>query len=229
MNKGTLFGVGVGPGDPELMTLKAVRTIERCPCIATPETAGEKTLALTIAAGAVDLTGKEILPLRFLMTRDKEAQARCHEALADQIAARLDGGTDVAMLNLGDVSIYSTFAYLMDILTQRGYAVVMIPGVPSFCAVAAALGTGLTTMNEPLHILPASGMELSEALALKGSKVLMKTGKSMPEVRRVLTEKGLADKTMLVQNCGLPNERICRDLSEAQDDISYFTTMIIRG
>lgn len=229
MNKGTLFGVGVGPGDPELMTLKAVRTIERCPCIATPETAGEKTLALTIAAGAADLTGKKILPLRFLMTRDKEAQARCHEALADQIAARLDGGTDVAMLNLGDVSIYSTFAYLMDILTQRGYAVVMIPGVPSFCAVAAALGTGLTTMNEPLHILPASGMELSEALALKGSKVLMKTGKSMPEVRRVLTEKGLADKTMLVQNCGLPNERICRDLSEAQDDISYFTTMIIRG
>lgn len=229
MNKGTLFGVGVGPGDPELMTLKAVRTIERCPCIATPETAGEKTLALTIAAGAADLTGKEILPLRFLMTRDKEAQARCHEALADQIAARLDGGTDVAMLNLGDVSIYSTFAYLMDLLTQRGYAVVMIPGVPSFCAVAAALGTGLTTMNEPLHILPASGMELSEALALKGSKVLMKTGKSMPEVRRVLTEKGLADKTMLVQNCGLPNERICRDLSEAQDDISYFTTMIIRG
>lgn len=229
MNKGKLYGVGVGPGDPELMTLKAVRAIERCPCVATPETSGGKRLAFDIASGAVDMTGKEILPLRFLMTRDEAAQARCHEELADAVAARLDAGRDVALLNLGDVSIYSTFAYLMDILTGRGYEAVMIPGVPSFCAVAAALGTGLTEMNEPLHIFPAGGMELSEALALRGSKVLMKTGKSMPEVRRALREAGLADKTMLVQNCGLPDEKVCRSLDDASDDISYFTTMIIRG
>lgn len=227
MNKGTLYGVSVGPGDPELMTVKAVKVLERCRCVAAPQTGGEKTLALDIARGAVDFSGKELLSLPFLMTRDQEAMHQNHLDQAAVIAEKLDGGTDVAMLNLGDVSVFSTFSYLMDILTEQGYAVEMIPGVPSFCAVAAALHTGLTSMNKPLHIIPAGGMELDEALDMLGTKVLMKTGKSMPEVRRALKLHGLADKTMLVQNCGLPTERVCRSLDDASDDISYFTTILV--
>jgi len=229
MKTGILYGVSVGPGDPELMTLKAVRTLERCACVAVPRTAGEKTLALDIASGATDLRGKEILPLEFPMTRDREALRRSHRAAAGLIESRLAAGTDVAMLNLGDVSVYSTFAYVMELILADGYEVEMIPGVPSFCAVAAVLKTGLTEMNLPLHIIPASGMPVAEALALPGTKVLMKTGKSMPAVRAALREAGLENKAQLVQNCGLPNEKVCRAPDEAGDDISYFTTIIVRA
>jgi len=228
MARGILYGVGVGPGDPELMTLKAIKTIAHCPCIAAPETADGSMLALKIASGAADLSGKEILPLRFLMTRDPRKLEENHWELAAQLALRLDGGQDVAMLNLGDVSIYSTFAYLMELLQKDGYAVEMVPGVPSFCAVAAALGVGLTTMNEPLHIVPSGGEALEAVLDMPGSKVLMKTGRALPEVRRAVEARGLAERTMLVQDCGLPTEKISRTIREAEEPISYFTTMIIK-
>jgi precorrin-2/cobalt-factor-2 C20-methyltransferase len=228
LKQGILYGVSVGPGDPELLTLKAVKTLTNCPVIATPQTAGEKTLALDIAAGAVDLSAKEILALDFPMTRDHEKLRQSHRLAADAIAARLDQGQDVAMVNLGDVSVYSTFAYLMSLLKGDGYEVVMIPGVTSFCAVAAALGESLTTMHQPVHIFPASSGPTGEALTLKGTKVLMKTGRSMPEVRAAIESAGLKDKAMLVQNCGLPGEKICRSLDEASDDISYFTTIIVK-
>ncbi len=228
MTKGIFYGVSVGPGDPELMTVKAIKTIESCPCIATPQTAGEKMLALDIAAKAVNLEGKELLPLPFLMVHDRAALSQNHRELADLIQIRLDAGTDVAMLNLGDVSVYSTFSYLMDLLLAEGYEVVMIPGVPSFCAVAARLQTGLTSMHKPLHIIPASGMSMEDAIAMPGTKVLMKTGKSMPAVKQAIAAHGLADKTMLVSNCGLPNEKVYRNFNEAEDDISYFTTMILK-
>lgn len=228
MKKGVLFGVGVGPGDPELMTVKAIKTIENCPCIAAPQTGGEKTLALDIASKAVNIEGKEIINLPFLMSRDEKAVSENHREQARLIKTRLDAGLDVAMLNLGDVSIYSTFSYIMDILEDEGCEVLMIPGVPSFCAVAAALKTGLTSMNKPLHIIPAGGMSLDEAFSLPGTKVLMKTGRAMPEVKAAVASRGLGEKVMLVQNCGLENEKICRDFKEAEDDISYFTTMIVR-
>ena len=228
MKYGILYGVSVGPGDPELMTVKAVRILERCPVVAAPRTAGEKTLALDIASGAADLTGKTILNLEFAMTRDPAQLAASHRAAADTLENELREGRDVAMLNLGDVSVYSTFAYMMELLRADGFESVMIPGVPSFCAVAAALGTGLTEMNEPLHILPAGGMAVDEALRLPGTKVLMKTGRAMPAVRAAIRRAGLADRTQLVQNCGLPDEKICRRLEEASDEISYFTTMIVK-
>jgi len=223
----TLYGVSVGPGDPELLTLKAVRAIEACSVIATPQTSGGATLALDIARGAVDLAGKTIVEMPLPMTRDADELARSHEKQASIIAGYLDEDRDVALLNLGDISVYSTFSYLAERLADR-YRVVMIPGVTSFCASAAALGMSLTEMNRPLHIIPASGMPLDEVLDLEGSKVLMKSGKQLPEVIRVLEGKGLADRAALVQNCGLPNENVCHDIVRGNVDSSYFTTIIVK-
>ena len=135
---GVLYGVSVGPGDPELMTLKAVRCLEKCPVIAAPQTAGGRMLALDIARGAVGLDGKTILPLRFAMSRDPEMLRASHEEAARAVKEYLDSGQDVAMLNLGDVSVYATFGYLQEILEAEGYKTVRIPGVPSFCAAASA-------------------------------------------------------------------------------------------
>ena len=123
MEKGTLYGVSIGPGDPELITVKAMKVIERSKYIATPETGTSDSLALSIVSDAVDLSAKEIMGLSFPMTKDAEILARSHKEAADSIAEVLDSGNDVAMLNLGDITVYSTFAYVMNILLERDYDV----------------------------------------------------------------------------------------------------------
>lgn len=228
MKQGIFYGVGIGPGDPELLTLKAQRILTACSVIAAPQTRGGDTLALDIARKVVDLEGKTIVPLSFPMERDLDRRRAAHQTAAALVATHLSEGRDVAMPNLGDVSIYATYSYLMEILRAAGYTCVMIPGVPSFCAVAARLGESLTSMDAPLHILPAGGMPLEEALALSGTKVLMKSGKSMPQVLDTLRTAGLLKKAALVQNCCLEEERVCTDLSEFSEETSYFSIIIVK-
>lgn len=227
MKKGTFYGVGVGPGDPELLTLKAIRAMEHCPVIAAPETRGEKTLALDIARGAVDLSQKTILTLEFLMTRDKQKLEESHRAQARAVMEYLDQGQDVAMLNLGDVSIYSTFSYLLEIIKEAGYETEVIPGVPSFCAVAAALGRSLTEPEAPLHVYPAGKTDLDAALAQPGTKVLMKSGSTMAATAQALERQGLAGKSAMVADCGLPTEQVFQTMENLPEKISYFATVIV--
>lgn len=229
MKKGVFYGVGVGPGDPELLTLKAVHLLERCPVIAAPRTKSGEMLALDIASAAVDLGEKTIVPLYFSMERDKVVQHAAHVDAAEAVRPYLDAGQDVAMLNLGDVSIYATYVYLMEILGEQGYETVMVPGVPSFCAVAARLGVSLTEMNSPLHIAPG-GMALDEVLDQPGTKVLMKSGRQMPAVLDALAERDMLGKSMLVQNCGLPGETVYPDLSQSRPEggHGYFSTVIVK-
>ena len=135
--KGMFYAVGVGPGDPMWMTREACAVLEACPVIAAPQTASGEMLALSIAQGAAELGGKTILPLSFAMSRDAAVRAEGYARAADAIAPELDAGRDVAMVNLGDVSIYATAYYVLDELRRRGYDTRMVPGVASFSAVAA--------------------------------------------------------------------------------------------
>ena len=228
MEKGTLYGVSIGPGEPELITLKALNIISKSKYIATPHTGTGDSLALSIVSQAIDLSDKEIMKLEFPMTKDKDILSKSHQVAADAIAEVLDTGNDVAMLNLGDVTIYSTFAYTMDKLLEKNYDVEVIPGVTSFCASASKLRIGLTTMNEPLHIIPATGIDLREALQMPGSKVLMKIGKSMPKLIEVLKELNLEDNVYAVENCGLENEKIYNNLDEFDGKMGYFTIVIVK-
>ena len=132
------------------------------------------------------------------------------------------------MLNLGDITVYSTFAYVMNILLERDYDVELIPGVTSFCASASELKISLTTMNDPLHIIPATGVDLKEALALPGTKVLMKIGRSMPKLIKVLDELGLEDNVYAVENCGLENEKVYKGLDEFDSKMGYFTIVVVK-
>lgn len=222
---GIFYGVSVGPGDPELMTLKAVKVLEKVPVIATPQTSSTQTLAYDIACQVVDLSQKELIKLDFLMTRDQEKMRERHVEIADHIIKKLKLGQDVAMLNLGDVSIYSTFSYIMDIVKEQGFLVEIVAGVPSFCAVAATLQTSLTTMQQPLHIMPAGSLE--GLLPVEGAKIVMKTGKSMEKVKGLLEEQEEL-QIMAVENCGLQNEKIYRSLEEIEENAGYFTTILIK-
>lgn len=188
---GTFYGVGVGPGDPELLTLKAVRVLESCPVLAAPQMASGEMTALNIARQAARLEGKSLLPLRFTMSRDREEQAEGHRRAADAVRPYLEAGQDVAMAILGDVSIYSTYCYVMELLKAEGFPCMMVPGVPSFCAVAARLGRSLTEPDRPLHILPGGGPGLGEALDLPGSKVLMKAGRNHRQLLEELEAREL--------------------------------------
>lgn len=229
VKKGTLYGVSVGPGDPELMTLKAVRCIEQCPVLAAPQTAAGRMLALDIAKGAVDVSGKIILPLHFAMSRDSEVLKASHAAAVDAVRAHLDAGRDVALLNLGDVSIYATYGYLEEILTAQGYAAVRIAGVPSFCAAAARLGQSLTGgMEQPLTIAP--GCHVEQVLAAPGAKVLMKTGRRLPKTLDALREHGLLANSAMVCNCGLPDEAVFPALTDYDpaQDAGYFATILVK-
>lgn len=164
---GTFYAVSVGPGDPELLTLQAVRVLENTPVIAAPQTASGQMLALDIARGAVDLTGKSVLPLRFTMSHDAAVRAESYRAAASAVEAELRQGRDVAMVNLGDVALFATAYYIFAEIERDGFPARMLPGVTSVAAVAARLGQSLTEMEQPLHILPAS-CDLDAALALPG-------------------------------------------------------------
>lgn len=226
MEAGTLYGVSVGPGDPELITVKALRTIERCPVIAAPQTHGSHTLALEIARQSTDLTGKEILRLSHRMVRDPESLHRQSMENARQLCAFLRQGKDVALLNLGDVSIYSTYSYLAEEVKKAGFSCVMIPGVTSFCACAALLGQSLTENTQPLSIFPGSYTDLAGALDTPGGKVLMKTTQALPTLRAAIAQRGLETKATVVSDCGLPTQRIHGILDS--DIQSYFSTVLIR-
>ena len=226
---GTFYGVSVGPGDPELLTLKAVRCIEQCPILAAPRTAEGRMLALEIVKGAVDVSGKTILPLQFTMSRDADTLRASHEAAAGAVREALDAGQDVAMLNLGDVSIYATYGYLEEILKAQGYPTARIAGVPSFCAAAAALGRSLTDgMEAPLTLAP--GRHAEQVLDAPGAKVLMKSGRQLPAALAALRQRGLLEKSAMACNCGLPEQTLWPDLSsyDPARPVGYFTTIIVK-
>lgn len=227
MDNGTFYALGVGPGDPELLTRKACRILGNCPVIAAPRTASGEMLALDIAKGAVDLTGKEILPLEFAMARQISARQTGYRKAAEQITAVLQSGRDVAMVNLGDVSIYATAYYVLDVVRSMGFRTEMVPGVPSFCAVAAALGRSLTEPEAPLHVYPAGKTDLDAALAQPGTKVLMKSGSTMAATAQALERQGLAGKSAMVADCGLPTEQVFQTMENLPEKISYFATVIV--
>ena len=146
---------------------------------------------------------------------------------AAQVMAVLDTGKDVAMLNLGDPSLYATYSPIQErVLAAGRYEVITIPGVPSFCAVAARLNRSLTKPHLPVHIIPGGYPGVEEALAAPGTKVLMKAGKEAARVHALL--KGRPYTAQMVTACGLPAEAVWEDLSQVEGAKSYFSTILIR-
>ena len=221
------YAVGVGPGDPAWMTRQACDVLGFCPVIAAPRSASGEMPALEVARGAVDLSRKSIVPLKFTAARARSARNAEYVRAASSIARVLDAGLSVAMVNLGDVSICATAYDVLDELRRRGYATQMIPGITSFCAVAATLGTSLTDRDSPLHIYPDETGNLDMALELSGTKVLMKSGKAIGETAAALSRHGLAEDSAMVADCGLPTQQVFETMTGLPEKISYFATVIV--
>lgn len=229
--KGKLYGIGVGPGDPELMTIKAKRILEGIDYIAIPKTSAEKTSqALSIAEGVLE-NKKELLELVFPMSYDESVLEKSWSVAMIQVREKLDAGKDVAFITLGDPTVYSTYIYLHKVLKHEGYETEIIPGITSFCASAARAGVSLGENKETIAVVPSAYEceNLEDILDSFDNIVFMKVSKNLEELKKKLKEKGLLDRAVLVSKCGLKDEVIEFDLDKPEGDkLSYFTTMIIK-
>ena len=227
--KGILYGVGVGPGDPELMTIKAVKVIRENHVIALPGEVATETTAYKIAVQASpELAGKTLLSLHMPMTHNKEEQAKNHDAAAEAIAEYLMQGENVVFLTLGDPTVYSTFAYVQKRVEEKGFETRIISGVPSFCAAAARAGISLCEWQQQLHVIPAAhhSAEAEGRFSQPGTYVLMKAGSKLGEVKKELAKAG---KTMMmVENCGMPDEKVYIREEEIPEQAGYFTLVIAK-
>ena len=224
--RGMLYGVGVGPGDPELITKKAERVIRQSAVLAVPDAGrGEKT-ALNIVGELAQ--GKELLNCAAPMVRDHAALDAAYERNADLVCAALDAGKDVAFITLGDPTVYSTYLYLHKKVVARGYDAEIIPGVPSFCAVAARLGTALCEKSERLLIVPASHKEVTDCLDLDANLVFMKAGKEIGALKETLNDHNLLDKASLVANCGMEGELVCPQFADLEEGSGYFSVVLVK-
>ncbi len=230
MSYGRFTGIGVGPGDPELMTLKAVRMIDEADVLILPSKDKESCRAYNIAIKACPAVGeKECVFEPFPMKMDKEELKAFHKRVAGRICDLLKEGKNTAFLTIGDPSFYSTFGYITGLVAEEGYEVTPVSGVTSFSAVAARLGIPLGEGDEEVHISPA-GADIKEALSLKGTKVFMKTGRRAAQMTEILKEyeSKTGAKVCAVSNCGLDNEKVAFGADEISDDPGYMTVVVVR-
>ena len=226
---GKLLGLGVGPGDPELLTIKALRIIQESDVIAVPGNEVQESVAYQIVKGVYkELYSKPLIPIAMPMTKDKAVLEANHEKAADDIEACLKEGKQVAFLTLGDPTVYSTYMYVHKRILSRGYEVEIVSGITSFCAVAARLNRSLVEMAEPLHVIPATykADEMNEILALPGTKVLMKTGRKLKQVKESILNSG--QSAVMIENCGMETEKIYETAEEIPDAAGYYSLIIVK-
>lgn len=229
-HKGILYGVGVGPGDPELLTLKAVRLIREADVIASVENNEQTSVAFDIAVQAVpEMKEKETLFLYTPMVKDKEVVREAHRRELERLTRILDQGRSIAFITLGDATIYSTFMYYQKRLQSLGYRVEVANGIPSFCSIAATLGVGLAENKESLVIHPATYQLHREADRPEGETqrktiVYMKAGKKLRQIKR----QHANDRLWMIENCGLPGEKRYVGMEQLPDEAGYYTVVIVK-
>ncbi|MEK1905922.1 MAG: precorrin-2 C(20)-methyltransferase [Pseudomonas sp.] len=240
--KGRLLGLGVGPGDPELITLKALRMLQAAPVVGyfvakAKASKGQGGNAFGIIEQHLR-EAQQRLPLVYPVTTEKLEPPLTYETVisdfydtcAAQIALHLDAGRDVAVICEGDPFFYGSYMYLHDRLAER-YEAQVIPGVCSMLGGAAVLGVPLVYRNQSLSVL--SGVlpeeELKQRLAIADAAVVMKLGRNFDKVRRVLGELGLAERALYVERATMDNQRIV-PLDEVEPmDSPYFSLILLPG
>jgi precorrin-2/cobalt-factor-2 C20-methyltransferase len=224
---GTAYGIGVGPGDPELITLKGVRLLAACPVIAYPAPDDGDSLARAIAAPHIP-DGRIEIVIRTPMATDRFPALAVYDAAADDIAAHLAAGRDVAILCEGDPFFYGSFMYLFERLAARA-PVAVVPGVTSLTACAARLGAPLAARNDVLTVIPATldADTLAARLADCDSAAIIKVGRNLAKVRAVLASTGLAAHARYIERATMPAERIQPLDTVADGDAPYFSMILV--
>jgi precorrin-2/cobalt-factor-2 C20-methyltransferase len=228
MVKGTLYGVGVGPGDPELMTVKAWRLVSMAKCIAYLAANGSESTARSIATPFMPDDADEII-IDMPMRVEREAGQAAYDQGATEIAKRLDAGQDVVMLCEGDPFFYGSFMYMFERLSHD-FKTVVVPGVTSISASAAVIGQPLCERDETLKVLPATMREddLLRELQSTRAAAILKVGRHFGKVKKILYALKLERQATVVQRA-THHDQMIRDLPQVTEaTLPYFTTIIVR-
>jgi precorrin-2/cobalt-factor-2 C20-methyltransferase len=227
--KGKLIGIGVGPGDTELLTLKAAKVLKTVPVVFSPKSAKEKeSIALSIVRPILeerkDYKRLMLVEPIFPMIEDKDELEKIWNSAAEMIAQYLDSGRDVAFITLGDTSVFSTYSYVQKRLIDR-YEIETIPGITSFTACAAARNKALVEQNQILTVVPKIDARLEQILEYSDSIVLMKASRNTSDLEAKIEEKDRKKEIYSVQNCTRENEKMIEGFSNEKP---YLTTTIIK-
>ena len=224
--KGTLYGVGVGPGDPELITLKALRVIREAPVLAWPAPLEGESMARTIAADHLDGHHREI-PIRMPMEVARFPAQQVYDIATDEITAELDRGNDVAVLCEGDPFFYGSFMYLFGRVAED-YPVQVVPGVSSLMATAAAIGSPLASRNDVMTVMPGPIEEdlLERRLSQVESAAIIKVGRHLPKIRRVIERLDLMNEARYISHATMENQ-VVSPLSEVDLEKAPYFSMIL--
>lgn len=229
INKGKLFAVGVGPGDSELLTLKAVKLLNNIPVICSPRSAPDKeSIALSIVSSIIekrkDFEQITLLEPVFPMTEDSLILEKHWDEASELIAKFLDKGLDVAFITLGDPSIYSTFSYVQKRL-ENSYFIEIIPGIPSFAACASSIKKPLVEKNDVLTVIPKINENLETLMETGDTIILMKTSRNKKELENKINNQKREKEIFSVENCTRENEKIINGFSQNKP---YLSTTIIK-
>lgn len=224
---GTFYGIGVGPGDPDLITLKAKELIAILGVVAYPASAEGDSLARRIA-GRFIVEGTQELPVMLPMSSERAPAQQAYDAAAASITALLDAGRDVGFLCEGDPLFYGSYMYLHGRVARTHHARV-IPGVTSLTACAAALGAPLAGRNDVFKVLPATleADRLRAELSSGEKAMIIKVGRHFAKVRGLLRELGLAADTMIVCAATREDEKIMALEDLGEDEQPYFSSILV--
>lgn len=222
---GRLYGIGVGPGDPELLTLKGLRLLRTASVIVYPAPEQGESFARAIVARWLNRGQREIA-IRFPM-RPGPAPAAIYDGAAQAIAAELEAGEDVALLCQGDPLFYGSFIGVWERLAD-GYSIEIVPGVSSLMACAAAVATPLVVGGEVLAVIPGTLAEadLARRITTADVAVIVKLGRHLRKVKHVLTGLGVLARAVYIERASVPEQRV-RRLAEV-DEAPYFSLVIVR-
>ncbi len=234
MGKGKLYGIGIGSGDPDFITLKGAKTIKSVDHIFVPRSSEKaESLAETIAFDFLN-DDQKVIELTFPMTKDATVLDENWKKAATQINDKLMKGQDIAFLTLGDPSLYSTFSYLSKSLKKidKDAVIEVIPGVSSPFACAAAAGVTLAEGRQKVAIIPMDDDHEKMARTIDDfdTIVILKIGRHLEKLLELVESKGLEKTCIIIKSVGLPEEIILKDMSEAKhnENLGYFSTAIIK-
>ena len=229
--KGTFYGIGVGPGDPELLTMKAVKAIQKVDIIIAPKTEKKDgSVALNIARPYLKDEVRIVYQV-FPMVKGFETDDAAWKQNKEEILGFLEEGKNVAFLTLGDAMFFSTYIYVFRLLEKEGVRIETIPGIPAFIAMGSHLGWPIVEGDDVLSVIPATaGTEkIEKALSVSDNVVLMKVYKNFPEVAELLEKNAMLDHAVMISRCGLPDEERIDDIrARKSQPVNYLSTILAR-
>ena len=239
MKKSTFYAVSTGPGKGELLTLEAIRNLNECDIIFYPESKKNSVaLSSILETKRIDFSKKELIPCKFSMSGESGKTSSEYEKIILECESFLREGKSVAMLSIGDVSLYSSAARTGRLIQAQGFDVKFIAGVNSFSQAACAANLSLCERDEKLSVIPADSFyekgKLKAELTGSGTKILMKAGKHLKKIIALISECDLIEKSFLVQKVSLPDEKIffgkeMLEMSESDFEKAYLSLIIVKS